>query len=139
MVAIVVLLFATFWFPIHVFNLCMNFIKGFPNTNILYNIKIIAHTLSYANSCVNPFVYAFLNDGFKKAFSKSFPFLSSWCPCIKTISDERYTQVTGMVDQAIQAMPGEDNDVTMDVTNNHGGAEIIQMKRVLCSVPPEKV
>ncbi|XP_060085841.1 G-protein coupled receptor 54-like [Ylistrum balloti] len=109
MVSVVVLLFATFWFPIHVYNICRKSMT-IPQTSIFYGIKIFAHTLSYANSCVNPFVYAFLNDGFKKAFAKTFPSLYPWCPCMRMVSDERHTQVTGMVDQAIQAMPEDDND-----------------------------
>ena len=42
----------------------------------MYIIKIISHFLSYANSCVNPFVYAFLSDGFRKAMRKTFPGLA---------------------------------------------------------------
>ncbi|XP_069111437.1 G-protein coupled receptor 54-like [Argopecten irradians] len=115
MVAVVVLLFATFWFPIHVYNFFWKF-NLIPKSSIIYGIKIFAHTLSYANSCVNPFVYAFLNDGFKKAFAKTFPSLYPWCPCMRPVTDERHTQVTGMVDQAIQANAEEDNDVTKPET-----------------------
>ncbi|XP_048242108.1 G-protein coupled receptor 54-like [Haliotis rufescens] len=73
MVAIVVILFASLWFPIHAFSLAYHFHPHFPKTQVLYNIKIIAHTLSFFNSCVNPFVYAFMGDGFRRAFRKSFP------------------------------------------------------------------
>ncbi|XP_064614115.1 G-protein coupled receptor 54-like [Liolophura sinensis] len=72
MVAVVVLLFATFWMPIHVLNLCFAFAPDFPATNELYDFKVFAHTLSYANSCVNPIVYAFMGDGFRRALRKTF-------------------------------------------------------------------
>ncbi|KAK3109182.1 hypothetical protein FSP39_024763 [Pinctada imbricata] len=120
MVAIVVLLFATFWFPIHVFNIYRILHPSYPRTTALYIFKIFGHTLSFANSCVNPFVYAFLNDAFKKAFSKTFPFISKLCPCARVTSDDRYTQVTGMVDQAIQAMPCDD-------VNGNGGTELVSI------------
>lgn len=73
MIAVVVFLFAAFWLPIHIFQLWYKFDRYFPKNNITYYYKIFAHTLSYANSCVNPFVYAFLSDGFRKGVRKAFP------------------------------------------------------------------
>ncbi|XP_070210948.1 G-protein coupled receptor 54-like [Littorina saxatilis] len=73
MVFAVVLVFAVTWLPIHVFNLCLTLIDPFPRTEVMYNVKIMCHTLSYLNSCLNPFIYAFLGDGFRRAFRKSFP------------------------------------------------------------------
>ncbi|XP_025096379.1 G-protein coupled receptor 54-like isoform X1 [Pomacea canaliculata] len=69
----IVLLFAVTWLPIHVFNLCYVLIDPFPKTAFLYSVKIMCHTLSYLNSCLNPFVYGFFGDGFRQAFRKSFP------------------------------------------------------------------
>ncbi|XP_052245683.1 galanin receptor type 1-like [Dreissena polymorpha] len=73
LVASVVIVFAVFWLPIHVINLWIKFDPDFPRTPAMYAMKIVSHTLSYSNSCVNPFVYAFLSDGFRKAFRKTFP------------------------------------------------------------------
>ncbi|XP_064647301.1 G-protein coupled receptor 54-like [Lineus longissimus] len=78
MIAIVVILFALSWLPIHVLLTWKNFDPFFPLSNELYNVKIFAHTLSYTNSCVNPFVYSFMGDGFRRAFRRSFP------RCLKT-------------------------------------------------------
>ena len=33
-------------------------------------IQITSHILAYMNSCVNPILYAFLSDNFRKAFRK---------------------------------------------------------------------
>ncbi|XP_041367068.1 G-protein coupled receptor 54-like [Gigantopelta aegis] len=71
MVAIVVILFASLWLPIHVFNLCVFYLPGFPKTSLMLDLKVVALTLCYSNSCVNPFVYAFHGDGFRRAFRKS--------------------------------------------------------------------
>ena len=73
MVVTVVLLFALFWLPIHILQLWMEYDPNFPKNQATYIYKIIAHALSYANSCVNPFVYSFLGDGFRKAARKAFP------------------------------------------------------------------
>lgn len=75
MVAAVVFLFALSWLPIHVFNLCFTLMSNFPKSQILFDFKIFAHTLSYTNSCVNPFVYTIMGDSFRKAFRESLP----WC------------------------------------------------------------
>ena len=74
-VASVVMVFAIFWLPIHFINLWIRLDPGFPRTEPMYWFKILAHSLSYANSCVNPFIYAFYSDGFRKAFRETFPSL----------------------------------------------------------------
>ncbi|KAK3109009.1 hypothetical protein FSP39_021046 [Pinctada imbricata] len=117
MVAIVVLLFATFWFPIHIFNIYRIMNPNHPRTLVLYILKIFAHTLSYANSCVNAFVYAFMNDAFRKAFSKTFPRCCECCPCLRNSSDQ-YCEVGGMIDQAVQAVPEE------EVNSNHMNGDV---------------
>ena len=38
----------------------------------MYIIKLIAHTLSYSNSCVNPFIYAFMGTKFRSYFYAEF-------------------------------------------------------------------
>ncbi|CAG5134962.1 unnamed protein product, partial [Candidula unifasciata] len=52
-VAAVVILFAVTWLPIHLFNLCFNFMSDFPMNQTI---------------CVNPFVYTIMGDNFRKAF-----------------------------------------------------------------------
>ena len=73
MVAIVVILFAVSWLPIHILMTWMAFDPLFKRTLPMYYFKVFANTLSYTNSCVNPFVYSFLGDGFRRAFRHSFP------------------------------------------------------------------
>lgn len=124
MVFIVVLLFAICWLPVHVFQLIRVFDPGYPKTKSVYVLKMISHTLSYANSIVNPFVYAFLNDGFRKAFRRTFPYVSSYCPCAQ-ISMERNSHASDMVDRCIQTRVGECQD-----ENGNGGTEIVSMSHV---------
>ena len=68
----------------------------------MYNFKIFGHSLSYENSCVNPFVYSFLSDGFRKAFQKTFPRFAQWYriregsndECVSNIMVERLSEQT---------------------------------------------
>ncbi|XP_038044829.1 G-protein coupled receptor 54-like [Patiria miniata] len=73
MVLVVVLVFAVCWLPIHVITLWMRLDPAFPRTDPTYIFKMAAHTLSYANSMVNPFVYAFMGENYRRYFKKAFP------------------------------------------------------------------
>lgn len=41
-------------------------------TNSMFSVilQIVAHTMAYTSSCINPLLYAFLSDNFRKAFYK---------------------------------------------------------------------
>ena len=41
-------------------------------------LKIWGHCMSYTNSSVNPFVYAFMGNNFRKAFKHAFPAVFLW-------------------------------------------------------------
>lgn len=75
MVFVIVLLFAICWLPTHVFRLWKEFDTRFHMTanNIYFDFaNLFALCLVYANSCVNPFVYAFKTTSFKEHFKKLF-------------------------------------------------------------------
>lgn len=69
MVVVVVVIFACCWCPIQIV-LVLKSASAFElnPTNIV--IQITSHILAYMNSCVNPILYAFLSDNFRKAFRK---------------------------------------------------------------------
>lgn len=113
LVAAVVILFALLWLPIHVLNLWLKLDPYFPRTRITLLMKILAHTLSYANSCVNPFVYAFMSDGFRKAFRKTCPSLAKACGMCEGPSEECGVQV-GLVDKT------EHTKCTITTASNNG-------------------
>jgi hypothetical protein len=50
--------------------LVLKSVDKYEITNTSVMIQIISHVLAYMNSCVNPILYAFLSDHFRKAFRK---------------------------------------------------------------------
>ncbi|KAL9885482.1 allatostatin A receptor 1 isoform 1-T2 [Glossina fuscipes fuscipes] len=69
MVVVVVLAFAICWLPIHII-LVLKALNLYVNTHVTIIMQIFAHVLAYTNSCINPILYAFLSDNFRKAFRK---------------------------------------------------------------------
>ncbi|XP_008102431.1 kiSS-1 receptor [Anolis carolinensis] len=75
MVVVIVLLFTICWGPIQFYLLFQGFYLHFKANYEAYKIKTWANCMSYANSSLNPIVYAFMGDSFRKSFKKAFPFL----------------------------------------------------------------
>lgn len=69
MVVIVVLIFALSWLPLQIIFMVRNFGSGYDSQAFMA-VQITSNCLMYANSCVNPFLYAFLSDYFRKSFMK---------------------------------------------------------------------
>lgn len=69
MIIIVAALFCLCWMPHHALILCVWF-GHFPLTRATYALRILSHLVSYANSCVNPIVYALVSKHFRKGFHK---------------------------------------------------------------------
>ncbi|XP_034670656.1 allatostatin-A receptor [Drosophila subobscura] len=69
MVVVVVLAFAICWLPIHVI-LVLKALDMYGGSHLSVIIQIISHVVAYTNSCINPILYAFLSDNFRKAFRK---------------------------------------------------------------------
>ncbi|XP_037938682.1 allatostatin-A receptor [Teleopsis dalmanni] len=89
MVVVVVLAFAICWLPIHVI-LVLKALGMYSSTHVNVIIQIISHVLAYTNSCINPILYAFLSDNFRKAFRKIV-----WCgspPLV--ITNQQITKTT---------------------------------------------
>nr|XP_060640395.1 somatostatin receptor type 5 [Anolis sagrei ordinatus] len=69
MVVIIVVVFIFCWLPFYVLNI-VNLIFILPEEPVLVGVFSFVVILSYANSCANPILYAFLSDNFKQSFQK---------------------------------------------------------------------
>ncbi|XP_078584072.1 G-protein coupled receptor 54-like [Branchiostoma floridae x Branchiostoma japonicum] len=73
MVVAVVVIFTICWAPNHIINLWVLLDDNFPETWVMFGVKVAALCLSYANSSINPIIYAFMGENFRKRFKKAFP------------------------------------------------------------------
>lgn len=76
LVLVVIVVFAVCWAPIHfvfVFKAVGIYTTKVPEDFKLIVFQILSHVLAYVNSCVNPILYAFLSDNFRKAFHHLLP------------------------------------------------------------------
>ncbi|XP_044538658.1 neuropeptides B/W receptor type 1 [Gracilinanus agilis] len=67
LVILVVCLFC--WTPYHLSTI-VALTMDIPQTPVIIGVSYFITSLSYANSCLNPFLYAFLDDNFRRSFRK---------------------------------------------------------------------
>ncbi|XP_067832761.1 galanin receptor type 1 [Heptranchias perlo] len=70
-VLVMIVVFCISWLPHHVINLWSEF-GNFPLTDASFAFRIAAHCLAYSNSSVNPIIYAFLSENFRKSYQQVF-------------------------------------------------------------------
>ncbi|GFS05307.1 G-protein coupled receptor [Elysia marginata] len=69
MVVIVEVIFAICWMPIQIILVLVAFEK-YPRTEARVVVMFAANCLAYMNSCVNPILYAFLSENFRRSFRR---------------------------------------------------------------------
>ncbi|CAK9301051.1 unnamed protein product [Gordionus sp. m RMFG-2023] len=77
MVTIVVFIFALSWLPNNIIFLIIHF-GSYPETIVFVALQISAQCLAYMNSCMNPILYAFLSDNFRKGFCRILNKMKFW-------------------------------------------------------------
>lgn len=70
-VLVVVVVFCLSWLPHHIVHLWVEF-GTFPLNQASFVFRVVAHCLAYSNSSVNPVIYAFLSENFRKAYKQVF-------------------------------------------------------------------
>ena len=72
LVIVIVVVFLVCWLPSHVVWLWTNYQRDtWQHTYLFYYLRISAHVLSYANSAMNPIIYAFLSKNFRRGFQRA--------------------------------------------------------------------
>lgn len=70
LVLVIIACFALFWLPIQSILLLKSLKLYQPTTHLTIALQISAHILAYSSCCVNPIIYAFLSENFRKSFRK---------------------------------------------------------------------
>lgn len=86
LVTIVTVMFALSWLPIQLI-LLLKSLKLYNVTLFNIAVQIGSHVLAYSNSCINPFLYAFLSPPFKTGFL-------NLIPCLRTSSGRPRSEET---------------------------------------------
>nr|BAO48191.1 kappa opioid receptor [Carassius auratus] len=68
LVLVVVAVFVVCWTPIHIFILVKALSPGVPETTAVMGAYFFCVALGYTNSSLNPILYAFLDENFKRCF-----------------------------------------------------------------------
>ncbi|KAL7876269.1 hypothetical protein AOLI_G00112320 [Acnodon oligacanthus] len=68
LVLVVVAVFVVCWTPIHIFILVKALAPGVPETTAVMGAYFFCVALGYTNSSLNPILYAFLDENFKRCF-----------------------------------------------------------------------
>ncbi len=72
LVIVIVVVFLVCWLPSHMIWLWTNYFPGtWHHTYSFFYLRIGAHALSYANSAMNPVIYAFLSQNFRNGFKRA--------------------------------------------------------------------
>jgi allatostatin receptor len=66
----VVLIFAIFWFPVHI-HLLMVYFSSVPDTKFYNTLHVLFQFLAYFNSCINPLIYDSTSKDFRTAFREA--------------------------------------------------------------------
>lgn len=69
MVVIVVAIFALCWLPIQILFMIQSF-GTFDQSAVSAGFQMASNCLAYMNSCVNPILYAFLSENFRRSFMR---------------------------------------------------------------------
>ncbi|XP_043937931.1 galanin receptor type 1-like [Protopterus annectens] len=70
-VFLVVAVFLISWMPQHIIMIWVQF-GQFPLNDGTFAFRIISHCMAYGHSCINPIIYAFLSENFRKACRQVF-------------------------------------------------------------------
>lgn len=64
---VVMSVFALCWFPLHL-HLLIAYFGLQPATRGYHFFRVFCHVLAYSNSCMNPLIYNYVSEDFRKAF-----------------------------------------------------------------------
>lgn len=73
-----VAVFGFSWLPLNIVNIFNDFYSRIDETKYYTLLFFISHAIAMSSTCYNPFLYAWLNDNFRKEFKQVLPFYNSF-------------------------------------------------------------
>lgn len=80
MLITMVVIFGASWLPINIYNLIIDFYIPAASWSFLNIIFFLSHSAAMSSTCYNPFLYAWLNENFRKEFMIVLPCFKSATP-----------------------------------------------------------
>ena len=68
-----VIIFVVSWFPLNIYNLLVDFYAETNTWKYRHIIFLFVHAVAMSSTCYNPFLYAWLNENFRKEFKEILP------------------------------------------------------------------
>jgi hypothetical protein len=122
MLVLVIILFALCWGPLLIDNVLVAFgVLEYLNYGYLKYMRQAFSLMAYANSCVNPIVYAFMSRNFRESF------VNSLCACVKGESYRRRHQFLRQVsgaDTRVTSLCGRNSLLTQIPDTGAAGIEL---------------
>lgn len=77
MLIAMVAIFGLSWLPLNVINLCNDYYMYAIHYKYYFLIFFTVHVIAMASTCYNPFIYAWMNENFRKEFKQLIPCIDS--------------------------------------------------------------
>lgn len=74
MLIAMVAIFAISWMPLNIINVIEDYYPGVGEFNFFRLIFFMVHSLAMSSTCYNPFLYAWLNENFRKEFKQVYTY-----------------------------------------------------------------
>lgn len=90
-----VIIFVISWLPLNMFNLLADFYEEATQWKHQRALFLITHAIAMSSTCYNPFLYAWLNENFRKEFKEVLP-------CFALIKSNRSPQTVTIVNNFVE-------------------------------------
>lgn len=77
MLIAMVAIFGLSWLPLNIINLCNDYYMYAIHYKYYFLIFFTVHVIAMASTCYNPFIYAWMNENFRKEFKQLIPCIDS--------------------------------------------------------------
>lgn len=77
MLIAMVTIFGLSWLPLNIINLCNDYYVYAIHLKYYFLLFFIGHVIAMSSTCYNPFIYAWMNENFRKEFKQLIPCIDS--------------------------------------------------------------